>query len=208
MKTKLAILAHDKASETVKEFLPYWEKLPVELEIFVPYGDKSGAAIGPSAYKGKDSLLRFALTGEALLQQDYELYIIAEYDCLPLHPIIPQHDPQTVTSAGVFLAKPDGEVLYEQLCCLPPWIVTKPMLAALIQACQMQMDLPLPEWTLEGLLDRLIGAAILTGKLPFSASNECLSHADNFAEPHKMIAATGKTWVHGWKRLSDFAPLI
>jgi len=208
MKTKLAILAHDKAEETVKEFRQYWEKVPAELEIFVPFGDTSGTTAGPSAYKGKDSLLRFIMTCEVLLQQDYDLFIIAEYDCLPLYPIIPHYDPQTVTSAGVFLAKPSGEVMYEQLCCLPPWIVTKPMLAALIETCRLQMNLPLPDWTLDGLLDRLIGAAILTGKLPFSASDDCLSHADNFKEPHKYIAATGKSWIHGWKRLSDFAPLI
>lgn len=210
MKTKLSILSHEGAQDTVDEFLPYWKAVTDDVEIFVPVGHFGGTQCGPNAYKGEASLNRFIATCRHLLvNSDAELHIIAEYDVLPLKPEIPEIILWAVNCGAVKLQdEQTREILTGQLCALPPWIVTRPMLAALIVACEIQAAKPLPDWTLGGLLDRLVGAAIYNGGLIANNLKELIWYVGCFSEPHKYIAASGKTWIHGWKRLSDFKTIL
>jgi hypothetical protein len=210
MKTKLSILSHESAQATVDEFLPYWRAVTDDVTIFVPVGHFGGTPCGPNAYKGAGALQRFIATCRHLLMEsDAELHIIAEYDVLPLKPEIPAILSWAINCGAVMLQDTQTrEILPGQLCALPPWIVTRPMLAALIEACEMQAAKPLPDWTLGGLLDRLIGAAIYNGGLIPNNLKEVLSHTSSYPEPHKYLVASGKTWIHGWKRLADFHPIL
>jgi hypothetical protein len=63
MKNQLFILAHDGTEKTIQEFAPYWKAIDADYTIMAPAGSKlPSVQAGPSAYKGKDILLRFWLT--------------------------------------------------------------------------------------------------------------------------------------------------
>lgn len=207
---KLAILSHESAQPTVDEFMPYWLAITEDVEVFVPEGHKGGTPIGPNAYKGKECLRRFAMTCDYLVEYtDADLVILAEYDVLPLVPVLPKICTGRVSCPAVALLDHEtNQPLHSQICALPPWIATRPMLAALSTACKIQAAKPIPDWTLGGLLDRIVGAAMINAGMLINHLDECLPHCHTQPDAHKHCAATGKTWVHGWKSLDEIKPLI
>jgi hypothetical protein len=210
MKTQLFILAHDGTEKTIAEFKPYWDRIDPTWTLCVPQGSKlsAGLVAGPSAYKGKDILLRFWLTLKSIakyIDHDTEQrIIIAEYDTLPINGKNPHFNPAAINAPCVMLVKPDGTPLPQQLCMLSPWVMTPAMLQALIYATDPHRY-EVAEWTL-GLLDRMIGDCCVKAGLPLGDIRNAVGYAPGEDDLRfaRAVAAKNADWVHGGKSLAEF----
>ncbi len=213
MNACLAIMAHEGAQQTVCDFYPQWEKLGIPIHLYVPNGHnlKGHNAIqnGPDARTGNNVVWRFMQICKDLLETDSsDLYILAEYDTLNLTDQLPDIVISAVNCGHVQLAQKDNDatnILNGQQCALSPWIVSRPMLAALVEALKMGMAAGFSPYR-EGLLDRMIADACNRFGVPMRNIEKLLPYPW-IENPQKRIVALGKTWVHGWKTKEEFKEL-
>jgi hypothetical protein len=204
----IAVLAHDAAAPTVEAFREQWKKLGAEILIYLPIGSESkGTQRGWNAYKGEDCVKRFLYSVEhALSVTSTEWLCVMEYDTLNLTEHWPTLNPFAVNCGLFHLLNPDGSSTGKH-CALSPWIATRPQWMAFLEALRMTLSEPFPEWTLGGLLDRVIGDALVTHNVVTRNVAELLAYPW-IPNAQKQIAANGITWVHGWKTKEDFGPLF
>jgi hypothetical protein len=210
MKNQLFILAHDGTEKTIEEFAPYWQAIDQGYTIITPEGSsfKYGLQAGPSAYKGKDILLRFWLTLKTIARYiehgDETRIIIAEYDTLPLTGRNPQFNPPAINAPCVMLVQPDGTPQPRQVCMLSPWVMTPAMLHALIYATDPHRY-QVADWTL-GLLDRMIGDCCVKAGLQIADIKNAVGYAPGEDDLRfaRAVAAKNADWVHGGKSLEEF----
>jgi hypothetical protein len=210
MKNQLYILAHDGTEKTIEEFTPYWRRIDDDFTIMTPHGSKypSGLQAGPSAYKGKDILLRFWLTLKTVAKDfddsEETRLIIAEYDTLPLTGRNPQFHPSAINAPCVMLVEPDGTPNPRQMCMLSPWVMTPAMLHALIYATDPHRY-QVADWTL-GLLDRMIGDCCIKAGLQIADIKNAVGYAPGEDDLRfaRAVASKNADWVHGGKSLAEF----
>jgi hypothetical protein len=209
MKNQLFILAHDGTEKTIEEFAPYWKKIDVNYVVIAPTGSRLNCHMqaGPSAYKGKDILLRFWLTLKTIaryIEDTTDTIIIAEYDTLPLTGRSPQFHPPAINAPCVMLVEPDGTPQPRQVCMLSPWVVTPAMLHALIYATDPHRY-TVADWTL-GLLDRMIGDCCIKAGLQIADIKNAVGYAPGEDDLRfaRAVAAKNADWVHGGKSLKEF----
>jgi hypothetical protein len=210
MKAQLYILAHDGTEKTIAEFKPYWRRIDDDFTIITPEGSKypNGLQAGPSAYKGKDILLRFWLTLKTIAKDfddsEETRIIIAEYDTLPMNGKNPHFNPSAINAPCVMLVEPDGTPQPQQLCMLSPWVVSPAMLQALIYATDPHRY-EVADWTL-GLLDRMIGDCCVKAGLPLGDIRNAVGYAPGEDDLRfaRAVAARNADWVHGGKSLAEF----
>jgi hypothetical protein len=209
MKNQLFILAHDGTEKTLEEFMPYWRAIDADYTIMAPAGSKlPSVQVGPSAYKGKDILLRFWLTLKTIAKYiehgDETRIIIAEYDTLPLTGRNPQFNPAAINAPCVMLVESDGTLKLCQMCMLSPWVVTPAMLHALIYATDPHRY-TVEDWTL-GLLDRMIGDCCIKAGLQIADIKNAVGYAPGEDDLRfaRAVAAKNADWVHGGKSLAEF----
>jgi hypothetical protein len=210
MKQRLFILAHEGTEETLEEFAPCWAKVDPDWQLIFPHGSKSNSFgpwfVGPSAYKGRDILLRFWLTLKEIAAHagDNEQIIIAEYDTLQINGKPIDFNPSAINAACVMLASPDGKPLLNQVCMLSPWVVTPAMIRALIYATDPHRY-KVADWTL-GLLDRMIGECCVKANLPLANIKNAVGYApgEDALRFARAVARTNSDWVHGGKSLAEF----
>jgi hypothetical protein len=209
MKNQLFILAHDGTEKTLEEFAPYWKAIDADYTIMAPAGSKlPSVQAGPSAYKGKDILLRFWLTLKTVAK-DFDdcgetRIIVAEYDTLPLTGRNPQFHPTAINAPCVMLVQPDGTPNPRQMCMLSPWVMAPAMLHALIYATDPHRY-TVADWTL-GLLDRMIGDCCIKAGLQIADIKNAVGYAPGEDDLRfaRAVAAKNADWVHGGKSLKEF----
>jgi hypothetical protein len=180
------------------------------MRIYLPQGSGTqinGHRIGKDAHKGVDCVERFISSIErALAWSSSEWLCVMEYDTLNLTEHWPTLNPFAVNCGLFHLLNPDGSSTGKH-CALSPWIATRPQWMAFLEALRMTLSEPFPEWTLGGLLDRVIGDALVTHNVVARNIPELLAYPW-IPNAQKQIAANGITWVHGWKTKEDFGPLF
>jgi hypothetical protein len=204
----IAVLAHDEAMPTVELFRPQWSRLGAEIITYFPVGSTSGGTHrGVSAYKGKECVERFLHSVEhALTVTSTPWLCVMEYDTINLTAQWPDLNPCALNCGLFSLFTPDG-VDTGHKCSLSPWIATRPQWMAFLEAIRIQLGKPVPEWTLGGLLDRMLGEAAATNFIQISNITRLCAYPW-IPDAQKRIAAAGVTWVHGWKTKEDFGPLF
>lgn len=212
MNACLAIIAHEGARETIELFQPKWKTLGIPIYGFVPLGQSwPGDPVqcfvqGENARTGTDVYGRFISACKSLLlTTDHDLFVIAEYDTVNLTPYLPAIDFGCVNTFIVSMVdwhEPDAVTPM-----LSPWIVTRPMLAAMLEACRMfRREYPQGEGFIKGLLDRWIGAALIAASVPTDHCYDMLSYP--WREDYREHIAKYKcTWIHGWKTKQQFGDL-
>lgn len=204
-KAVLAIMAHDKAKPTVDQYSPRWKTLGLETRLYVPEGDTMEGTIqaGESAHSGIKVYQRFIKTLEHLLEtSDKEVFIVAEYDTVNMNASLPRYTPGRMTSYLIRSAPHNQTEGEEQLCALSPWIMDRATMAAFIKAGYDHIEKHGACDHLSGLLDRWIGEVVLTHNIPFAHGNDLLGYP--FKEGVEDAIRSGKTWVHGFKSITEF----
>jgi hypothetical protein len=208
----LAILAHEKAAPTIADFYPQWRKLGLPMIAFLPVGDSwPGGPVnrvvnyGVSAHRGLPVYDRFMQCLQTMLQTDYEWFALMEYDTANLTDTLPGINVMCV-NAGLMQAfgagAEDGQIL-----ALSPWIMTRPMAAALLEAMRTQLRKnDCAQWV-DGLLDRFIGVAILKENVPYAGLEQCWPWCEDRWDMMKLIADKNATIIHGWKSKESFKHL-
>lgn len=212
----IAVMAHAGAKPTIDAFLPQWKKLGPPIFAFLPSGDKwpsapiNGVVVGgESARTGNPVFLRFLDMCKRLLTAHFDAYFIMEYDTVNLTNKLPRFNPSVVNSGLVALVGMEGHS--QPKCSMSPWVLTRAMLAALVEAMQMELRDPcnadLEQFHM-GLLDRWIGVACMRAHLPQGHLPDVLPYPwDTKEDVHKRIADDGISWVHGWKTKENFRHL-
>lgn len=217
MKTCLAVLAHQGAGETIADFQPRWQKLGLPILAFLPEGDQwPGAPVakvfnqGTSAHRGLAAYMRFMLMCEALLESEYDTYIIIEYDTVNLTDRLPSFAPSNLNCA--FL-RTFGEECEKLLRCknyviaLSPWIVSREVMRGWLDAMRIRFAKPIFTQWIDGLLDRWLAVVIMEGKILANNITQAYSWPCNDPQAHEKIEKHKWEWIHGWKRKSDFKHL-
>jgi hypothetical protein len=209
MKPCIAILAHAGAANSVREFQPQWEKLGIPMIGFMPDGEAWPGSpvskvvnIGISAHKGDDVFNRFLGICEWLLASDYDVFYIMEYDTLNMSDHLPSINGMAVNCAACFVTGLNA--MNGQLLAFSPWVMTRPMLAALIEALKIQLKKRSCEEWVGGLLDRWIGVALTVEKVPVQNIEDALGWPAVTSDPHLYIRLKKPLVVHGWKRKEEF----
>jgi hypothetical protein len=204
------ILAHAGAQRTVDDFLPKWEALPARLVFSLPEEEylervQISMRCGANAYAGREVFRRFIMTLDAALLTASEHIVIAEYDTVPLRPVLPKISPGKVMSYYVVA---EGPVIGQglQFCALSPWAMDRPAAIALLEACQKEIEEnpDYPEG--KGLLDRWLGHVIIKHKVPREMSMDVLGYPWHEGA-HDRIRWMGFNWIHGWKTKEEFGDL-
>jgi hypothetical protein len=208
MKYSLSILAHDGAEQTVREFMPYWRAVDEDVVVYLPEGSRGFDFciynnVGQNAYRGNETLVRWAETVKVAAKREADFYIFAEYDTLPMSPTLPQVQAGSVNAAVVSVSYP-GAIKF---CLLSPLVLSKEMLNPFCDALMAQAQRPEPEWTIGGLTDRLLSEAAINAGLPLNNIGNAIGYLQ-FPDIHKMIVGSGANWVHGWKSLDEFGILL
>jgi len=211
MEVNIAVLAHDAAAPTVETFWHQWEKLPFAwLRVYLPEGSGdriAGYRTGKDAHRGKDCVQRFIASVEhALAFSSGDYLCVMEYDTLNLTDKWPKLNPYAVNCGLFHLINPDRTSTGNH-CALSPWIATRPQWRAAIEAMKLCLSEPFPEWTEGGLLDRVIGHALVTHSVQAQNLTELLAYPW-IEDAHKKIVTHNISWVHGWKTKEDFGPLF
>ena len=206
MKTCLAILAHEGSEETVSDFMPRWRALGVPVwgcypEKDLPADDWWDEMIftGKSAHAGHEVFKRFCETCDILADEDFDLFVIAEYDTANLGEDLPTWSPDSLSSYLVDI----GESF---MCMLSPWVMTKHTLGYFIEAMQIELSKDPECLESKGLLDRWIGIVCERHDIPFAMCDNSLSYPWHVGA-HDRIKRMGYQWVHGWKHAADFKDL-
>lgn len=208
MKACLAILAHAAAAPTIRDFQPRWTRLGFPVLAFLPEGEAwPGAPVeavihqGTSQHAGAAACARFLACCRTLLRSAYDVFVIMEYDTVNLTDELPAIGSGAVNCG--LMKTSGGDTPPDAILAFSPWIVTRPLLAALIECLQMEDAAPqFPQWV-RGLLDRWIGTAI-HHRLALQRLPQCV------AWPPTDLAAAGAappTFVHGWKSRAQFGDL-
>lgn len=209
--TAIAVLAHAGASESVREFLHQWEACHCPVIGCYPQGEQFGSpfkvtlAVGESARTGNKVFARWLDTLDALLTQPFGRFIIVEYDCVPIRPMLPKWRDGKLTATLERDYNSFGIEGNFQMAAYCPWILDRNTARILINANRpfLEQDGDGPE--VGGLLDRWIVAAALRAKVPLECFLDCCPFA-----PHKSIdeiEANGWNWIHGFKRKAEFGRL-
>jgi len=208
----LAILAHEKAAPTIADFYPQWRKLGIPMIAFLPVGDSwPGGPVnrvvnyGVSAHRGLPVYDRFMQCLQTMLETEYDWFAIMEYDTVNLAERIPDINVMAV-NCGLLQAWGAGAEP-GQILALSPWIMTRPMAAALLEALKMQLRRPDCVKWVDGLLDRWIGVAILKASLPYAGLKECFPWCDDRWDMMKLLEENNAIIVHGWKTKESFKHL-
>ena len=204
----LAILAHQSAQVTVDEFLPQWRKVDCHLRCYVPVGDTVTGfddvqQIGVSAHSGYGVFRRFIDTCRDLLRDEYEHYIIAEYDTLNMTPELPMLRADKLTTYVVWAPPHNTNDGALQLCLLSPWCFPRHLLARFVEEAERQIEIDPDAPRFGGLLDRWIGWVVRKAGIPTTLDPDLLGYP-YFDEVYDLIKWAKPTWVHGWKRKEDF----
>lgn len=208
----IGIIAHERAAQTIADFQPRWERLKIPLYGFVPEGDQwPGKPLlrifqqGESIHRGDAALRRFVLACETMMTLEYDAYCLMEYDTVNLNDAFPAWDPFSVCAG--YMAVHDDRPPVDYMVAFSPWIVTRPMMAALLEAMRIRLKHPVrPNWV-SGLVDRWLATVIIEGFLPAGAIKGLCPWPHNRNNPHAEIKTAGWTWVHGWKTKEDFGDL-
>lgn len=212
MNACIAILAHEKAAPTIADFQPRWETLGLPIIAFVPEGDKwPGAPVsrvvshGQSAHKGLPVYERFIHCCETLLGTDFDYFMIMEYDTVNLSSKAPEFNAGAVNFATMWAFGAGAQA--GQMLALSPWVMTRPILAAFIEALKMQLRKPeRVEWV-DGLLDRWIAVAVMTSLMPWEALRNCVPWCDDRWDMMTWIEKEKAGMVHGFKSKEKFQHL-
>jgi hypothetical protein len=206
----VAIIAHAKAQQSIDDFRPKWEALPARLIFSIPEGEYlQGVGItvhlGMNAYSGLEVFRRFTLTLEAALRTAAETIVIAEYDTVPLRPVLPYVEPGYVSSFFT-LAPALSDSSKVQVCALSPWSMDHRTGDRLLDACKesLETDPDHPEGN--GLLDRWLGTLILRHQIPSIVGPDLLGYPWHEGV-NDRIRHMGYNWIHGWKRKEEFGDL-
>lgn len=215
MKPLLTILAHTGAASTIRDYLPQWQKLDVDLAFAYPFisviadeipNSATVLKIGVDAHKGESCMRRFLETLRYLYGMDRNVHIIAEYDTVNLTERLPEGNPRQINCGAVFqLRSAKTNDLLPQFCCMSPWMVTRPMMAALICCVEDALKISPPDWVL-GLLDRWIGFAVFRLAAPVGGMPNVCAYPW-LPDIHFAIRERSIDWVHGWKSKEDFKHL-
>lgn len=213
MKPLLAILAHESAQPTIDDFLPRWQAVAADLVCYLPEGHnvtgfETVRHVGKSAHSGVNVFQRFADTLRDILTAfpRQSFYIVAEYDTVPLRPVLPRFAP------GVFLShnlkmfphmKTEGAM---QVCSLSPWIMDGATMARIVDCCDRHITEHGECKHIDGLLDRWIGEVLEKNKIPHTLAVDTIGYPwhDGILD---RIERTGVSWVHGLKHAHEFRKL-
>lgn len=208
----IVILAHEKAAPTIADFQPQWMRLKLPLLAFLPQGDNwPGAPVsrvihyGKSAHRGLLVYERFMHCIETLLKTDYDFLVIMEYDTVNIADRLPEINAMAV-NAGLLQAFGAGAEP-GQILALSPWIMTRPMAAALLEALRMQLKKRDCEEWVDGFLDRWIGVTLIKEHLPYHGLKECFPWCDDRWDMMKLITENNSVIVHGFKKKESFKHL-
>lgn len=204
------IMAHGGAQATVNDFLPKWKALPAQLVCSLPEGEHvDGFNLyfhgGKSAYSGRECFNRFIATLQTALETSSEILVIAEYDTVPLRPVLPVIKPGKVMSYYVVA---EGPVIGRglQFCALSPWAMDRPTAVKLLAACRAAIaedpDYPAGK----GLLDRWLGHVITRYDVPREMGMDMLGYPWHDGA-HDRIRWMNFNWIHGWKSKEEFGDL-
>lgn len=204
MKPGVAIMAHAGAQPTVDLFLPQWKTLDCSIYCSAPEGEHVAGfqryvSCGVSAYSGIEVFRRFTLTLDAMILNQHDPIIIAEYDTVNLRPDLPRVIPGCVTAYFSM----DGDYL----CALSPWSMDRKTAFLLWEACREALHRDGDYLAGKGLLDRWIGNVVKTAGIPYRLAPDVLSYPWH-AGAHDRIKRMGFNWIHGWKTKEEFGGLI
>ena len=209
----LAIIAHEKAAPTIADFQPQWQKLNLPIIAFLPEGDRwPGAPVnrvvhhGINAHRGLPVYERFMHCCRTLLTETgFDTFCVMEYDTVNLADELPDIDAAAV-NCGLAETWGDGAPP-GQVLAFSPWIASRPMMAALLEALNMQLKKPAHAKWVAGLLDRWIGTALQAAGVPAVGIGECMPWCDDSWDMMKLFAEKKTTLAHGWKSKEKFQHL-
>lgn len=218
MNTCLAVMAHMRAADTLRDFQPRWERLGLPIYGFVPEGETwpicgevKVFAQGKSAHRGEEVYRRFIQTCEALLTEtDHDAFVIMEYDTVNLSDRLPKWEPDRINSGilrTIHEYAPRELGLDGFYVAMSPWIARRDMLERWVETMKWHLGFSLCcEW-IDGLLDRWLAVGLYLGQLPVACLLEVEPWPINRPNPHQNITARGFHWVHGWKSRKEFREL-
>jgi hypothetical protein len=210
MKTCLAVIAHDGAGDTINDFMPRWRKMGFPIIAYMPHWQLWPSKQMPDCimnigYGGHDAELmdRFFQVCCDLLQTGYDAFLIFEYDTVNLIDTFPEGLIRR-DSIGSSLLTVFGEgAPAGYMTSFSPWIMTRPMLAAFIEAMRCSMRNPVhTEWH-SNLLDRWLATVLIENKLPFYCVHS-MPYPFEALEPINWIKKDKVWFAHGYKRREDF----
>ncbi len=172
----------------------------------LPHGHEWGAEhpgtiifTGQSAHAGRLVFERWTFALDALLKQPYDFFHIIEYDTVNLTSIPLDQVPGVIST---YRCK-DGDAW----CLLSPWVMDRPTLQRLWEACSAELAStdPVPE-CVNGLLDRWLGYVYRKHGVPVANITRTLSYTGHVTW-HSEVSENSIEWVHGRKRKADFGDL-
>ncbi len=209
----LAIMGHEGARATIAEFQPRWNKLGLPILAFVPATDQwPGEPVdhvyqeGENAHGGEPVYRRFLGMCQRLLETEHDRFVIMEYDTVNLSDQLPEFGGREIVGGFMKTFGPEvpGGSYY---ISLSPWMMSRPMLAALVEAMRMQLRRPQHVSWVGGLLDRWLAVAMLEVDLPLMTDARALPFPFPHLKPLEWIEQHKPVFVHGYKRAADFKHL-
>ncbi len=206
----LAIVAHEKAKETLEDFWPAWKWLGVPIVAFLPDGETwpiEGTPdhlfhYGKSAHRGSAAFLRLAHCFKTLATLNYDAFTIIEPDCLPMVPRLPPVHAGKFSGWNIQIK----ECAAWSLCTLPPWTADIQTLRQLSTYLDVSLTAYDEHPDCEGLADRWLMKTVLAADIPMGVLHETLGYVwvDNILQ---IIRELRPIWVHGFKRKSELQDL-
>jgi hypothetical protein len=209
----LAIIAHEGARDTVADFMPQWVKIGLPMVGFVPAGqawpgESNGItvhAMGPGGHNAP-LLDRFQRVCRTLLREtDFDAFTIFEYDTVNLREL-PAVDMGRISSAMMETYGPDVPMGHYYIS-LSPWIMSRPMLAAMVESMHWLTRKPKHDSWHTNLLDRWLGVAMVETCLPIANIPTAMPFPFERLKPLEWMHQRKCTIAHGFKRKLDFKDL-